>query len=147
MILYLGKVMFTLKRWKLYWGYYKLTSRYYVISGRISLLIDFKCKKEKVNPEQNSESLFRENQSSNQSGFTKESLWLWLKIFSKHHHSMIRNPKNCEQSITYPKNGFLQKRTSQESLGTFNSRRIFNIIYFWKCLSFEEKEWYTKWNS
>lgn len=33
---------------------------------------------------------------------------------------MIRNPKNCEESITYPKNGFSQKRTSQETLGTVN---------------------------
>ena len=72
--------MFILQRWKLYQGYYKLKSRYYVINGRISLLIDFKCKKEKVNPEQNSESLLGGNQLSNQSEFTKESCCFGLNI-------------------------------------------------------------------
>ena len=43
---------------------------------------------------------------------------------------MIRNPKNCEQSVIYPKSGFLQKRTSQESLGTNNSEGFLTLYIF-----------------
>lgn len=45
---------------------------------------------------------------------------------------MIRNPKNGEQSVIYPKNGFLQKRTSQESLGTANSEGFLTLYIFLK---------------
>lgn len=46
--------------------------------------MDLEWKKEKVNKEHNSGLLFGENHSCNQSEFTKESLWFWLKIFSTH---------------------------------------------------------------
>lgn len=59
-------------------------SCYYVRSGKISLFMDLEWKKEKVNKEHNSGLLFGENHSCNQSEFTKESLWFWLKIFSTH---------------------------------------------------------------
>jgi hypothetical protein len=43
---------------------------------------------------------------------------------------MIKNPKDCEQSVIYPKSGFLQKRTSQESLGTANSEGFLTLYIF-----------------
>lgn len=52
---------------------------------------------------------------------------------------MIRNPKNCEQSVIYPKNGFLQKRTSQESLGTANSEGFLTLYIFESVCALKRK--------
>lgn len=57
---------------------------YYVLSGKISPFIELEHRIKKVNTEYNSELLFGENQSRNQSDSQKHLCAFGLKNFSKH---------------------------------------------------------------